>query len=125
MNVPNLFGPNGSRVDLTSIASNVNIADEAFKYQIEGLTVLDYSSVSGFVRLNSGAAGTTRIGGTVFLGTNNAMYVTATGQIVLASLAAPASASATGTAGEVRWDANYIYICTATNTWKRVAIATW
>ena len=37
----------------------------------------------------------------------------------------PASASAAGTAGEVAWDANYIYICTATNTWKRVAISTW
>ena len=37
----------------------------------------------------------------------------------------PASATATGTAGEIAWDANYIYICTATNTWKRVAIGTW
>ena len=37
----------------------------------------------------------------------------------------PASASATGTQGQVTWDANYIYVCTATNTWKRVAIATW
>ena len=37
----------------------------------------------------------------------------------------PSSATATGTAGEVAWDANYIYICTATNAWKRVAISTW
>ena len=37
----------------------------------------------------------------------------------------PASASATGTAGTIRWDASYIYVCTAANTWKRVAIATW
>ena len=37
----------------------------------------------------------------------------------------PASASATGTLGEVRIDANYIYVCTATNTWKRAAISTW
>ncbi len=37
----------------------------------------------------------------------------------------PASATATGTAGEVAWDADYIYVCTATNTWKRVAISTW
>ncbi len=37
----------------------------------------------------------------------------------------PASASAAGNAGEWCNDANYIYICTATNTWKRVAIATW
>ena len=37
----------------------------------------------------------------------------------------PGSASATGTAGDISWDASYIYICIATNTWKRVAIATW
>ena len=39
--------------------------------------------------------------------------------------AAPASASAPGTRGEWAWDSNYIYLCTALNTWKRVAIATW
>lgn len=37
----------------------------------------------------------------------------------------PASAAATGTAGTICWDANYIYVCTAANTWKRAAIATW
>lgn len=38
---------------------------------------------------------------------------------------APASASATGSTGQVAWDADYFYICTATDTWKRVAVATW
>ncbi len=37
----------------------------------------------------------------------------------------PSSATDTGTAGEIAWDADYIYICTATDTWKRVAISTW
>ena len=37
----------------------------------------------------------------------------------------PASATATGTQGQIAWDANYMYVCTATNTWKRVALATW
>jgi hypothetical protein len=37
----------------------------------------------------------------------------------------PASASDTGITGTIAWDADYIYICTATNTWKRVAISTW
>lgn len=37
----------------------------------------------------------------------------------------PASASATGVKGTICWDASYIYVCTATDTWKRVAIATW
>lgn len=45
--------------------------------------------------------------------------------LILEADQTPASATATGTKGMVRWDANYIYICTATNTWKRVAIATW
>ncbi len=38
---------------------------------------------------------------------------------------APTSATATGTLGEIRIDANFIYICVATNTWKRSAISTW
>ena len=37
----------------------------------------------------------------------------------------PASSSATGTTGAIEYDADYIYICTATDTWKRVAISTW
>ena len=37
----------------------------------------------------------------------------------------PSSASSTGAKGEICYDANYIYVCTATNTWKRVALSTW
>ena len=37
----------------------------------------------------------------------------------------PSSASDFGHKGEIRWDANYIYICVATDTWKRVALSTW
>lgn len=33
----------------------------------------------------------------------------------------PAS-NGTGIQGEIAWDANYLYVCTATNTWKRVAL---
>ena len=38
---------------------------------------------------------------------------------------APASATDTGTLGEVRITSTYIYVCTATNTWVRTALATW
>ena len=37
----------------------------------------------------------------------------------------PASASAAGNAGDICWDASYIYICIATDTWERVAIPSW
>ncbi len=44
------------------------------------------------------------------------------GQIQL-PLTTPASSSATGVAGTVQVDANYIYVCTATDTWKRVPLS--
>ncbi|MCC0012895.1 MAG: DUF2793 domain-containing protein [Rhodobiaceae bacterium] len=37
----------------------------------------------------------------------------------------PASASDTGNQGDIAWDSSYIYVCVATNTWKRAALATW
>ncbi|MCW5941703.1 MAG: hypothetical protein KIS66_05700 [Fimbriimonadaceae bacterium] len=37
----------------------------------------------------------------------------------------PASASAAGNTGDLAWDADYVYVCVATNTWKRAPIATW
>ena len=37
----------------------------------------------------------------------------------------PSAANDTGTAGDICWDANFIYVCVSTNTWKKVAIATW
>jgi hypothetical protein len=37
----------------------------------------------------------------------------------------PASATDTGTKGMVAFSSTHIYYCVATNTWKRVAIATW
>jgi len=37
----------------------------------------------------------------------------------------PANAAASGSVGMICWDINYLYICTATNTWRRVAHSTW
>jgi len=37
----------------------------------------------------------------------------------------PSSATAPGIVGQVSLDANYFYVCVNTNTWKRVALATW
>jgi hypothetical protein len=47
------------------------------------------------------------------------------GTFRIGSGGAPASASAAGTQGDFAWDADYLYMCTALNTWKRTAIATW
>lgn len=37
----------------------------------------------------------------------------------------PASASATGTTGDIAWDTSFFYVAVGTNTWKRAALSTW
>ena len=37
----------------------------------------------------------------------------------------PASASAAGTAGQVSYDSTHFYVCIASSSWARVAIASW
>lgn len=41
------------------------------------------------------------------------------------SASVPATASSSGQKGDIAYDENYIYICVATNTWKRVSLSTW
>lgn len=36
---------------------------------------------------------------------------------------APTNASDTGTAGDIRWNSGYLYVCVATNTWKRIVLS--
>jgi hypothetical protein len=37
----------------------------------------------------------------------------------------PASATASGTAGQIAYDGDYLYVATAANTWERAALSTW
>jgi hypothetical protein len=41
------------------------------------------------------------------------------------SVGVPASSTSTGTVNTIAIDTNYLYICVATNTWKRVALSSW
>ena len=40
-------------------------------------------------------------------------------------VAVPATASSTGTTGQIAFDSSYFYACVATNTWVRAPLATW
>ncbi len=37
----------------------------------------------------------------------------------------PTAADSTGTKGTVSWDTNCLYLCTATDTWVRIALTAW
>lgn len=63
-------------------------------------------------------------------GPSSGMYISGTtlnllGAFKLGPSSTPASSNATGTTGQLRWDADYVYLCTATNTWKRTPLTTW
>ena len=80
-------------------------------------------------------AGTSTAGSTISWATpliiSNTGNATLTGNITssqyrLSALnTAPASATDTGTLGEVRITSSFIYVCTAINTWVRAALSTW
>ncbi len=59
------------------------------------------------------------------LSASNVLYLPENSGTLVARSSSPASASSPGTTREIAWDASYIYICTATDTWKRVAVSTW
>lgn len=88
-----------------------------------GTNTLSVSSASTFSNTTdaTSSAGAIRTSG----GVSVAKKIYAGTGLTIAAPTVPASATATGTAGEIAWDADYIYVCVATNTWKRSAIATW
>jgi hypothetical protein len=48
------------------------------------------------------------------------------GSLVLGnSLAPTGNSSATGTAGQIVWDSGNVYVCVATNTWKRATLSSY
>ena len=86
-----------------------------------GLNVTSDATIGGTLTLGSTSISTSGI---------NTGTILSTGTVAASFLAtdpsgAPLSASAAGILGSIVADANYIYVCTATDTWKRVAISTW
>lgn len=47
------------------------------------------------------------------------------GQRLAKKVAVPSSVSDTGEPGQWAEDGSYLYICTATDTWRRVGLGTW
>jgi hypothetical protein len=47
------------------------------------------------------------------------------GNIAGTWVSVPSTATSTGKQGQMAADSSWLYICTATNTWRRVAIASW
>lgn len=42
-----------------------------------------------------------------------------------AFVAAPVSPTSSGIAGQLAYDSDYLYVCIATDTWRRTQLSTW
>ena len=86
------------------------------------LRMTDSTGASVFFALDTGS-------GNVGIGSGNTSPTAAldinADTMRLRTARTPASAAAAGNAGDICWDASYLYICTATNTWRRIAHDTW
>ena len=91
---------------LSAVTTNVGSGTEAFNLQV--LLMAAGSSATEVATFNS-----------------NGDFGVTGNTINLPNTRTPASASAPGTKGDICWDTSYIYVCVATDTWERVAIATW
>lgn len=117
------FGVTGDSVDYSGIRFQPNSGELRTEagFALWGGLQTFYTNGLERVRIDSSGrllVGTSSDSGGALLQVNG-------NRIRVATAKTPSSASDTGTTGEICWDASYIYVCTATNTWKRTAISTW
>lgn len=102
---------NGNLLEVVSVSGGVcRIASAGSNRLVADAVLGATNSGSGWEVDGGGTFGPTNTAFSLRLGTSTTV---------------PATATATGTAGMFRFDANFLYIATANNTWKRVAVATW
>jgi len=135
----------GTQNSADFIATAPNGTDSS-RYIDMGINGNNYSSSSwtvsgkndGYVYINSGnltlgtdTPGTTvkvHVGGTLaanVVATFSNSNVTIGGNLIVSNVYVPTANNSAGTAGQIAWDSGYVYICIATNTWKRANISTW
>ena len=114
--IPSMIAHTG---DTSTKFGFLNPSGADFQVLIQGQTVLRGTNTGSVQLQNSGFKCLETLG---FPG----LGVEVTGQMNLASLnTAPSASDSTGTLGEIRWTSDYVYLCTAANTWVRAAFATW
>ena len=114
-----------------ALSGPTRVSAVAYLMRFNTTNLYQWDKTSDFHAWNTGGSERLRItsSGRLLVGvafdTGGALLQVNGDRIRVATAKTPASATATGTAGEICWDADYIYVCTATNTWKRTAISTW
>lgn len=96
----------------SAVEGSYTVSDNKITFKEAPLTtdIIDIRFLGGIVSMNNVLSDDLTISGNLTLS-----------GILSAPLTTKANNS-TGTAGQICWDGSYIYVCTATNTWKRVTL---
>lgn len=92
----------------------INIAANGFNNPFDGTSFL---FAAGYYKISAGNFGI-GVTPTTYLDINGNKFRVRTAKT-------PSSAADTGDQGDICWDANFIYVCVAANTWVRAPLATW
>jgi hypothetical protein len=104
---------------LANLSSNINTS-----FYLRGFSVnTTHANISSTATIG----GNLTVGNVTVSNTITSAEMTATNTLIFSDgLVGPLTTktnTAVGTAGQICWDANYLYVCTSTNTWKRVALS--
>ena len=101
------------------IGYNINFPNSTGSYQLNIGNAIFGTNIDG--------TGTTISSGNIGLFTNSptAKLDINANTIRLRTARTITKSTDTGNQGDICWDSNYLYICVATNTWKRVALSSW
>lgn len=120
-----LSGSNGNvTVSASGILTDIRMSSDSLT--VTGSPVINSGQFTIELKPNANFSGTVTAGniGINTVSTTALLDVNAN-TVRVRSSRTPATAGATGNAGDICWDANYVYVCISANTWKRANLATW
>lgn len=83
---------------------------------------MGYELDTGYAKIGDGVTAWTAL--TYFGGTGPTGPIGPTGSYLVSNIP-PGSSGSTGATGQLALDTNYLYVCVATNTWKRTQLTSW
>lgn len=114
-------GTSSSQVRLFRNTTTANSGAGLFVYRADGT-----STVQAFIGARSNSYVCSQAGNFGIGNSSPSVKLHITGDTIrLDTARTPASSSASGSTGEITWDAGFVYVCVGTNTWKRAGLTTW
>ena len=115
----NLLGSTSGTANITTNSTGAAVVLDKPLATSGGITAGQNSGTGGSLTLNGATSGSA-----AFTVAADGSSV-AVNKLFVLPTRVPASANAAGVAGTVTWGDGFVYVCIATNTWQRAALATW